>query len=324
MYGKTRASSETNSKKRITRCFSGATKKGRINNAMGHIFLLCGPPGAGKTTLLKKIKERGIQIKQLKRLTTRKQRKEEGDEGNESSEYYFRTPEQFAERLSKGNIANLIEWNGNYYATQFSELDKSLKTDRNYILLEDIPTAIVLKEKRPQNVTVIFMFTADKNEIINNMDFASYKNFPGEYLSEWKRRLGLKYDDSVRIKDEKPIDSIRETYIEQKINRAIPDLAFIFGKIRENCNIRILTNRQDKIDETVNEFLEIMNECRNNIQENTNIAPKEEDIDPSKLKVGFIIRSLTVSQFWKIIAALMAIISAVALTAYKVGKGDWP
>ena len=291
---------------------------------MGHLFLLCGPPGAGKTTLLKRIKERGVQVEQLKRLTTRKQREEEGDEGNESLEYYFRTPEQFAERLSKGNIANLVEWNGNYYATQVSELDKSLETDRNYILLEDIPSAVALKEKRQQNVVVIFMFTADKNEILNSMDFASYKNFPDEYLSEWKRRLGLKYDDSVRIESGEPIDSDREKYIERKINRAIPDLAFIFGKIRENCDIRILASRRGRIDEAANEFLVIMNECRNDTQEKTEFAPKEEDVDPGTLKVGFIIRSMTAPQLWKIFAALMAIISAVALAAYKVGKGDWP
>ncbi|MCP4261490.1 MAG: hypothetical protein GY774_28910 [Planctomycetes bacterium] len=285
---------------------------------MGHIFLFCGPPGAGKTTLLKQIKERGIQIEQLKRLTTRESRIEEGDKENESNEYYFRTSEQFAERLSKGNIANLVEWNGNYYATQFSELDKPLKTNKNYILLEDIPSAIAIKEKRQSNTTVVFIFTADKSEILNNMDFASYERFPDEYLSEWKRRLSLKYDKSVSKKNK-----TKGEYIEEKINRAIPDLAFIFGKIRDGCDIQILANRTDKIDEAVNDFLSIMNECKN-------IKPKEiepEDIDISKMKLGEIIRNMTAPQLWKIFAALMAIISAVMamiIAAYKLGKRDWP
>jgi guanylate kinase len=291
---------------------------------MGHLYLFCGPPGAGKTTLLKLIKKSGVEITQLKRLTTRKPREEEGDNRVESSEYYFRTPEEFAERLLKGNVANLIEWNGNYYATQFSELDKSLTTNGDYILLEDIPTAIALEEKLNGRVTVIFVFTGDRNEVLNNMEFASHKSFSNEFLSEWKRRLGLKYNNSMKIENKEPTESGREQYIERKLNRAIPDLAFVIGKLRDNRKIFVLANRRDKLEEAVNSFITLTKERRNTLVVEPATESSGPDLDPGSLKIGFIFRSMTAAQFWKIATIFTSILSAVAVAAYTLGKGIWP
>lgn len=309
---------------------------------MGHLFLVCGPPGSGKTTLLKRIRDRKIQITQLRRLTTRSPRKEEGDKITESLEYYFRTPEQFAEQLSRGKMANLVEWNGNYYATQVSELDKSRQTDKDYVLLEDIPSGIAIKEKWQANATVILVFTTDVNDLLDNMVFSSHNVLNDEFYTEWRRRLGLKYDNYVRMENREPIDLEREEYVKIKIDRANLDLAFALGKIRDNYEIRVLANHRDKVDETVNAFVAIMHESKNNkqiiaidkpkesglninnnTQEKSN-NPKGDDIDPSKLKLGDIIRNMTAAQLWKILAILAGVISLLTTTAYKIGKGIWP
>ncbi len=287
---------------------------------MGHLFLLCGPPGAGKTTLLKRLEKDGVQIRQLKRLTTRKPRKEEGDIGVESLEYYFRTNEQFAERLSKGEVANLIEWNSNYYSTQHSELDKVKDSNTDYILLEDIPSAIALKENLKTDITVVFIFTIDKEEMLNNLDFASYENNPSETLSEWRRRLALKYDNSEKLGNHEILNPEKEKYISEKIRRSIPDLAFIVGKIRDGLCVEILPNRKDGIEETVRNFKIILNNRNQQLEQKVISSNREESIDPSKLKIGFILRSMTPVQFWKTLIALFAILSAVATCSFWLGK----
>ena len=298
---------------------------------MGHLFVLCGPPGAGKTKLLKTIEQRKIKINQLHRLTTRKQRKEEGDKkGEKSLEYEFLNEDQFAERLSKGNIASLIEWDSNYYATQISEIRKAFELSGDSILLEDIPSALILKEKYKSNVTVIFLFTADKDQLLNNLDFASYEDSTNEFLVEWRYRLGLKYDGSMGINtnvlpehDYKKYLEDKKNYITNKMNRAITDLAFIVGKIRDNSDLNTIANRRDRIDEAVNEFLAVVETARRKKVEKINVK-YDEELDPSKLKLGFILKNMTTPQLWKTIAAIITLLTAVAFTAYKIGAGKWP
>lgn len=294
---------------------------------MGHIFLLCGPPGAGKTTLLKEINRRKVQLKQLRRITTRKSRREEGDQGKQNLEYEFLLPVEFAERLSKGNIYSFIEWNGNYYATQTTVLEEAIKLNENSVLLEDIPSALALKERYKSDITVVLIYTADKQEIVHSIDFASYQETANEHIVEWKRRIGLKYDESVKIDSKLPIENDRIAYIDKKMGRAIHDLAFIIGKIRESAEILVLANRKDKIKEMVNEFLNIVND--KHVEKNTAIVSKNSKghiksvSDPSKLTIREIIQNMTVPQLWKTFAAIIGIITIVAVGAYKIGAGEW-
>lgn len=223
---------------------------------MGNVFILCGPPGAGKTTFLKEVKRRKLPFEQLQRITTRAKRKEEGDKGKTSLEYEFLSPEEFAGRLSRGNIVNFIEWNGNLYATDIDELNRAFNSDDSFILFEDIPSAIALKDRYESSITLMLMFTDDKTELQKiEFAYAIYSNRPS--IIEWKRRLGLKHDASVEKQKRIADAEGRLEYIKTKMARSVHDLAFIAGKIHKSQDIHVIANRKDQIEETINQFLKI-------------------------------------------------------------------
>lgn len=166
--------------------------------------------------------------------------------------------------------------------------------------------------------------------MLYNLDFASYENSTNEFLVEWRHRLGLKYDGSMGINtseltelEYKEYLEDKKKYISNKMNRAIPDLAFIVGKIREKDDLMTIANRRDRIDDAVNEFLSIVENTQKRSVEKMPIRD-EDDFDPSKIKLGYILKNMTAPQLWKTIATIFSLLAAVAYTAYKFGAGTWP
>jgi len=223
---------------------------------MGHIFILCGPPGAGKTTFLKEVEKRGLPFEQLQRITTRRPRKEEGDRGKRTLEYEFLSPEEFAGRLARGSAVNFIEWSGNLYATDVDDLNRALGSEKTFILFEDIPSAVSLMERFREKITVMLMFTDGKEEIAK-IEFAYAINSSRASIIEWRRRLGLKYDNAVTRKNLVPGEQHRQEYVISRMARSIHDLAFIAGKLRQSYDIKVLANRRDQIENTIEQFLHI-------------------------------------------------------------------
>lgn len=228
---------------------------------MGHIFILCGPPGSGKTTLLKMLNEKGLPLRQLQRITTRKPRAEEGDMGKTSLEYEFLTPAEFTGRLARGNVANFIEWNQNYYATDILRLEHALNSAEDYVLHEDMPSAVHLKRRFGSRVTVVLLFTDDREELLR-IEFAAAEETRLSSVVEWQRRLGLKYADAMKLRGHAVADTEQTAYIRTKMRRALPDLAFMVGRIGNGEDIRVIPNRTDKQNDTVLHFQQIVDEVK--------------------------------------------------------------
>jgi guanylate kinase len=226
---------------------------------MGHIFILCGPPASGKTTLLNMISAKKLPLKQFQRITTRALRPEEGDKGNSSLEYEFLTRGEFAGRLARGNVANFIEWNKNLYATDIARLNAARDGKDDYVLHEDMPSAVHLKRTFGASVTIVLLFTEDRDDLLS-IEFAGVAETNRASIAEWQRRLGLKYSDAAKLKGQAESESKRAAYIQEKMQRALPDLAFMAGRIKDGEDIRVIPNREGKQDHTFAEFKKIVRE----------------------------------------------------------------
>ena len=218
---------------------------------MGQLFVLCGPPGSGKTTLLKLVRQEGLSLENLQRITTRKPRIEEGDQKSTSLEYEFLDDPDFAGRLSRGTAVNFVEWNGGFYATDLETLLRSPASQKSYLLLEDIPSAVHLKHTLPDQATVFLLFTEDVDELLK-IEFATLLQSRRPCVLEWKRRLKLKYASQPHHEQDE------NTYVQEKMRRAMFDLAFVAGKIRRSVDIRVLANRRDQQLDTLNAFKDIV------------------------------------------------------------------
>jgi guanylate kinase len=230
---------------------------------MGHLFVLCGPPGSGKTTLLNRIQERKLPFNRVKRMTTRPRREEEGDKKESSHEYDFFSREEFAGKLSRGRFANFIEWNGNFYATNIDKLTEASESPSDSLLLEDMPSAMSLKYSLGSAASVILLFTDGAQELLD-LEFAGLAGSQQESVDEWRRRLGEKYQASMRESHQEPTEAGMEDYITKKMSRAIPDLAFMTGKIRASEDLYVLANRKDRLDDTIKDFERIVEEVKTN------------------------------------------------------------
>jgi len=224
---------------------------------MGHIFIICGPPGSGKTTLLNKITVNGLPLKQLQRITTRGTRTEEGDTGKSNLEYEFLSEAEFLGRLARGNVANFIEWNKNFYATDVQRVEKALDSAEDYVLHEDMPSAIHLKRRFPSKVTVILLFTEGKDDLLS-IEFAAIWDTNRKSVLQWQERLDLKYD-ARKLKGDDVKESQSE-YIQTKMRRALPDLTFMVGRIGAQEDIRVIPNRKGEEEAMFSQFQEIVDE----------------------------------------------------------------
>ena len=124
--------------------------------------VLSGPSGSGKTTIVERLLERSP-VKLVKSIsaTTRPPRKNEIDGRN----YYFLTPEEFAERKQRGDFLECAEvhGNGNWYGTLKTEVERARKLGGWALLEIDVQGALQIMRCYPGALT-IFLRTSSEAE----------------------------------------------------------------------------------------------------------------------------------------------------------------
>jgi len=122
---------------------------------------MSGPAGAGKSTIVREvIRTCPVPLVLSVSATTRKPRRGEA----EGVDYFFLSPEQFAQRREAGDFLECKEYAGNWYGTLQSQVSAGL-ADEKWVLLEiDVEGTMAVLEKHPDALT-IFIHSGSVEEL---------------------------------------------------------------------------------------------------------------------------------------------------------------
>ena len=127
---------------------------------MAKLVVISGSSGVGKGTVIKEFLKKHPDFKLSISCTTRKKR--DGEVHGEN--YFFLTPEEFNEAISKDDFLEWAEFSGNLYGTRKSFVEECLKNGDNLILEIDTKGALNVKKLIPQ-AALIFITPPSMEEL---------------------------------------------------------------------------------------------------------------------------------------------------------------
>lgn len=120
---------------------------------LGHLYIVSAPSGAGKTSLVKALLERDSQVVVSVSHTTRPRR--EGE--IEGVDYNFVTPEQFEDKIEKGQFLEYAEVFENKYGTSQVWVKEQLDKGLDVILEIDWQGAEQVRRLMPEARSVFIL-----------------------------------------------------------------------------------------------------------------------------------------------------------------------
>lgn len=91
----------------------------------GRLFILTGKTASGKDTIMQLLLSKYPSFQRVVTSTSRPKRDNEED----GSDYNFLSLEEFNKKIDEGNFIEYVEYGGNLYGTQKSQVAKALDTD---------------------------------------------------------------------------------------------------------------------------------------------------------------------------------------------------
>lgn len=126
------------------------------------IIIITAPSGAGKTSITRYLLQQFPQLAFSISAATREQRKYETN----GKDYYFISPEEFQEKIRAGEF---VEWEmvyeGKYYGTLKSELERIWKNKQVPVLDIDVKGAIHVQQQFPDSSLSIFIEPPSVDEL---------------------------------------------------------------------------------------------------------------------------------------------------------------
>lgn len=138
-----------------------------MQQPMGHLFVLVGPPGVGKNAIMKPVMDEVGRLVQLPTATTRTIRPTE----QEGREHFFMTREAFEELIQSNALVEHKLVHGNLYGMLRSTVDEAVWDEGNDRIADiDVLGALDLKTLHPANVTLIFVQPPSKSVLRDRMN----------------------------------------------------------------------------------------------------------------------------------------------------------
>lgn len=120
----------------------------------GKIIVFAGPSGSGKNTIINYLMEQGLNMRFSISATSRPPR---GEEQNGVA-YWFLSPEEFRRRIDNGEFIEYCEvFEGRYYGTLKSEVDRQLAEGRNIVADLDVVGAENIKRIYGKQALSVFI-----------------------------------------------------------------------------------------------------------------------------------------------------------------------
>ena len=189
-----------------------------MTDSLQKLIIITAPSGAGKTSVTKYLLEKIPQIAFSVSATTRKPRSNETN----GVDYYFISEESFHQKIQENDF---IEWEmvyeGKYYGTFKSELERIWNAGKIPLLDIDVKGAIHVHEQFDENCLTIFIEPPS--------------------IDELKKRLQSRGTESLEN-------------IQTRLNKAVFELSFKhqFNKIIINDNLQDACEKSEAV---VKEFL---------------------------------------------------------------------
>lgn len=176
----------------------------------GKALIFSAPSGSGKTTIVKhltnKFPELGFSIS----ASTRDKR---GRTEQNGKDYHFLTPELFKEKIDKNEF---IEWEevyeGNYYGTLKSEIDRIWNEGKHVIFDVDVKGGVNLKNYFGEKALAVFVKVPELSQLEQRLidrDTESQASLSRRlYKAKFEMSFENKFD--ITLVNEKLEDTLRE------------------------------------------------------------------------------------------------------------------
>ena len=152
---------------------------------MKKVLIIAGPSAVGKTTVMSEILSKNSGFELVRSATTREARGDSYD-----SEYIYCSRAEFENYIANSEMLEYTEYNGNYYGTPASEIERIFGDGKTPFLILDINGVISFKKMKDRFPSFSVYLTAPLSVLEERLyERAQKKGLTEEALLTYRNRV---------------------------------------------------------------------------------------------------------------------------------------